>query len=114
MLHAILSHSYFSFDQSFYKPDKGVARGPHISGLIAEIFLQHFENLAIKHLIDHGSLIHYTRYVGDILIIFNHEKISNEEILVKVIHSHKNLEFEITPQENNKIDFLDLESASNE
>jgi hypothetical protein len=54
---------------------------------------------------DDGSIIYYTRYVDDNLIIFNHERISNEEILFKMNNIHKNLEFKITTEENNKIVF---------
>jgi hypothetical protein len=59
-------------------------------------------------------LSRHTWYVDDILIIFNHERIRNEEILSKVNSTHKNLEFKITKEERNKIVFLDLEITRNE
>jgi hypothetical protein len=39
--------------------------GSPISGIIAEIFLQHFEDINIKHLLDTKNLPFYTRYVDD-------------------------------------------------
>jgi hypothetical protein len=32
--------NYFQFDNNFYQPNKGVAMGSPISGLVAETFLQ--------------------------------------------------------------------------
>jgi len=39
------------FNDKIYKPSKGTAIGSRISGFIAEIFLQYFENVTIKHII---------------------------------------------------------------
>jgi retron-type reverse transcriptase len=70
-LKVILQQNYFQHNSTICQPTKGVAMGSPISRLIAEIFLQHFENLTIKHHIENKSLIFYTRYVDDILIIYD-------------------------------------------
>jgi len=44
--------------------------GSPISSTMAEIFLQ-LENVIIKHLIDAKILSFYTRYVDDILLIYD-------------------------------------------
>jgi hypothetical protein len=49
ILYIILKHSYFSYDNKYYTCSKGVAMGSPISNTIAEIFLQHHEELFIKH-----------------------------------------------------------------
>jgi len=44
VLKAILAQNYFTFQDSIYHPNKGVAMGSPISGTMAEIFLQYIEN----------------------------------------------------------------------
>jgi len=43
LLKEVLSQNYFTFQQRIYQPEQGIAMGSPISGIIAEIFLQHFE-----------------------------------------------------------------------
>jgi hypothetical protein len=67
-----------------------VAVGSPTSGLIAEIFLQYFENLKIKHITESSHTIFYNRYVDNILIFYDHTKITSVQILhyVKIIHTN--------------------------
>jgi hypothetical protein len=44
--------------------------GSQISSLIAEIFLQHYEDIHINQLPDTKNVALYTRYIDDILIIY--------------------------------------------
>jgi hypothetical protein len=39
-----MAQNYFSFQNTIYHPNKGIAMGSPISGTMAEIFLQHIEN----------------------------------------------------------------------
>ena len=71
LLNTILRQNYFSFLGQIYQPDKGVAKGLPISSTMAEIFLQQLENSIIKHLIDAKILSFYTKYVDDILLIYD-------------------------------------------
>ena len=48
-LETILQQNYFQYNSKFFKPAKDVAMGLLISGLIAEMFLQYFEQLIIKY-----------------------------------------------------------------
>jgi len=48
---------------------------PPISGIMAEIFLQHFKDIYVKHLLDTKSLAFYRRYIDDILIIYDATRI---------------------------------------
>ena len=52
VLKEVLSQNYFTFQQRIYQPEQGIAMGSPISGIIAKIFLQHFEDKNIKHLLD--------------------------------------------------------------
>jgi len=49
-----------------------------ISVSTAENFLQYFENVMIKNNIESKNIIFYTRYVDDILFIYDHSKITSK------------------------------------
>ena len=51
--------------------------GSPISSLIAEIFLQHYEDANIKQLLDMKSITLYVRYIDDILIIYDTTKLNS-------------------------------------
>jgi hypothetical protein len=52
LLNVVLAQNYFTFQQKIYKPEQGFAMGSPISSLVAQIFLQHFEDIHIKPLLD--------------------------------------------------------------
>jgi len=52
ILKTILAQNYFTFHDTIYHPNKGVAMGSPISGTMAEIFLQYIENGHLKQLLD--------------------------------------------------------------
>ena len=65
------------FQQKIYQPAQGISMGSSISSLIAEIFLQHYEDANIKQLMDMKSIALYVRYVvDDILVIYDTTKIN--------------------------------------
>jgi hypothetical protein len=81
--------------------------GSPVSGVMAEIFLQHPENTQLKQIIDKNNIIFYTRYVDDILIIYDTNKISPETISDHINCIHPALK--LTPtHEHNTINFLRL------
>jgi hypothetical protein len=74
LLETVLKQNYLSFQGNIYQPTKGVSKGSPTSSIIAEIFLQHIENTQLKQIIDTNNIIFYTRYVDDILIIYDTKK----------------------------------------
>ena len=56
LLDTILKQNYFKFENKYYQPEKGVAMGSPISALIAEIFLQFFEDNLLKQILDTFSI----------------------------------------------------------
>jgi hypothetical protein len=74
LLRVILSQNYFTFQQQIYQPEQDISMRSPISSLIAEIFLQHFEEANIKQLLDTKNIAFYVRYVDDILVIFDTTK----------------------------------------
>jgi len=82
--------------------------GSPISGLLAEIFLQSLEHTHIKPLLDSKRIIFYTRYIDDILIIYNTAQTNIDTITHYTNIIHNNLKLCPTPEQNNKVSFLDL------
>jgi hypothetical protein len=67
LMKTVLYQNYFIFSCNIYKTRKGIAMGSPVSGIIAEILLQHYENIFLET----KKLICYTRYVDYIFIIYN-------------------------------------------
>jgi hypothetical protein len=56
-LNTILMQNYCQFEDSFYQPRKGVAMGSPISSIVAEIFLEYYENRIVKHCLENKKLL---------------------------------------------------------
>ena len=82
--------------------------GSPISSSLAEIYLQFFEELTIRHWMERGEISYYTRYADDILIIYDQNKTNEDSITNCMNNIHKYLEFTLTEEENNNINYLDL------
>jgi len=108
LLKEVLSQNYFTFQQRIYQPERGITMGSPISGLIAEIFLQHFEDTNIKHLLDTKNLAFYTRYIDDILIIYDTTRIRSHTINTYINNIHSNITLNPTYEQHRSIDFLTL------
>ena len=89
ILEAILHNNYFMHDNKYYTNKKGVAMGSPLSGTMAEVFLQHYEELYVKHLLEEQAIKYYARYVDDILIVFDSSKITISEIQKQTESIHK-------------------------
>jgi hypothetical protein len=96
LLKEVLSQNYFTFQQRIYQPEQGIAMGSPIYGIIAEIFLQHFEDTNIKHLLDTKNLAFYTRYVDDILIIYDMTRSCSRTINTYINNIHSNIKLNPT------------------
>ena len=108
ILKTILDQNYFQYNDKFYKPRSGIAMGSPLSGIMAEIFLQHFEQCKIKHLLEDKNIVYYNRYVDDIIMIYNQTKITPQHILKQFNEQNKNLQFTLNEETNKQITYLDL------
>ena len=111
LLNTTLQQNYFTFANKIYQPITGISMGSPLSNDITEIFLQHQEQTLLKHLMENKTIEYYTRYVDDILIIYNTDH-TNMETICHYINSIKpDLTFTPTQQHNKTISFLDLHIA---
>jgi hypothetical protein len=104
----ITKQNYFTFNGNTMIQKEGLAMGAPSSGLIAEIFLQHIENIHMARLSMKRKIINYFRYVDDILIIFDPTHSSIQAILDDFNTLHRNLQFTAELEENNTINYLDI------
>jgi transcriptional regulator NrdR family protein len=82
--------------------------GSPISSTTAEIYLQYLENIYIKHWLDSKEILFYKRYVDDILMAYDEEKI-DEQIISQIINGIDNkLHFKMTTEVNSTINYLDI------
>ena len=82
--------------------------GSPFSGTMAEIFLQHLENSHIEPLLDSKCIAFYSRYVDDILVIYDATRTNPETIVHHANSMHSNIHLSTTLETNNQISFLDL------
>jgi hypothetical protein len=81
--------------------------GAPSSGLIAELFVQHKENVHLARLA-HKRRIDYFRYIDDILLIFDQELTDIQFILTDFNTLHSNLHFTTETERDNAINYLDI------
>jgi hypothetical protein len=79
-----------------------------ISGTIVEIFLQHLEHIHIRPLIVSKQILFYTRYIDNILISYDIESTSQDNLTQLTNSIHTDLQFNVTRYSNGYIKFLDL------
>jgi hypothetical protein len=105
---AITKQNYFSHNHDVISQHDGLAMGAPSSGLIAELFLQHMENVHLARLSHKHGIIAYFRYVDDILLIFDPEVTDIQSILTHFNTLHQNLHFTVETERDNTINYLDI------
>ena len=83
LLQNSLQQNYFTFDGKFYLQPDGLPMGSPLSSILSEIFLQHIENSYIEDIKKQVNIIFYSRYVDDILIIYNNVHDNSTNIRIK-------------------------------
>jgi hypothetical protein len=113
LLEVIQKQNYFQYHNQFFQPNKGIAMGSPISGTLAEIYLIFLEETYEKHCLKNKEITYYKRYVDNILIIFNQNKISANTVLNIINNADEHLEFKMSKEENGNINYLDLSIQRN-
>jgi len=108
LLKVILKQNYIQYNNQFFQPEKAIAMGSPISSTIAEIYLQFLEEKYKKQWLENKGIIYCKRYIDDILIIFYQNKTDEKTILNHMNNIDKHLEFKLSEEENNTINYLDL------
>jgi hypothetical protein len=83
--------------------------GLPISSICAEIFLQHYESLWIRHWLKTKIITYYGRYVDNIILMYDTRRTDETSILNNMNWIYKYLTVKLTTEEINKLNYFDLE-----
>lgn len=108
LLRVVLRQNYFSFNDTFYHQKDGLAMGSPLSGLLADIYMNHFER---KYILSNDSykskIVYYGRYVDDTFILFNGTTRQLDSMVAEVNKVHPNIKFTSEHEKDGHINFLD-------
>ncbi|XP_011859451.1 PREDICTED: uncharacterized protein LOC105556945 [Vollenhovia emeryi] len=113
-----LNSTYFRFEGEFYEQTTGAAMGSPISPIIANIFMEHFENEILKKAPLKPST--WSQYVDDTVqymttfFIWNHGRETLPHFLTFINSQHPNIQFTMETEQNSQIPFLDVLVRRNE
>jgi hypothetical protein len=82
--------------------------GSPLLGTMAETILHHLESTHSKPLLDSKCIAFYSRYVYDILIIYDATRTNPKTIVHHANSMHSNIQLSPTLETNIQINFLDL------
>ena len=104
----ILNQYYFQYNDKYFKIRQDIAMGSLISITLAKIYLPSFEKLIVKYWKETGEITYYRRYVDDLIIISDQNKINDDSFNNHMNSIHKYLELKLAVEENQNISYLDL------
>ncbi|XP_018401785.1 PREDICTED: uncharacterized protein LOC108778952 [Cyphomyrmex costatus] len=101
-----LTTTYFSYNDQFYEQTSGAAMGSPISPVVANIFMEHFEEEALRKATSKPEI--WYRYVDDTFVIWRHGKDELDKFLNFLNNQHTNIRFTTEIEENGMLPFLDV------
>lgn len=101
-----ISNTYFSFEDQIYKQIQGAPMGSPLSPVLANIYMEEFEQKALATSTLKPSL--WLRYIDDIFVIWPHGQSNLNTFLTHMNNQHENIKFTIEIETNNQLAFLDL------
>ena len=104
LLDLCLTTTYFIYDGTYYQQPHGAAMGSPISPVVANLYMEHFEHLALSTAPHPPSLS--LRYVDDTYVRIHEYDVEGFTRHINTIDD--NIKFTIEPETNSKLPFLDL------
>ena len=101
-----LTTTYFQWNQTFYEQKDGVAMGSPLSPVIANFYMEKFEEVAIRTAPKQPSC--WLRYVDDTFVIWSHGREELNKFLEHLNRVHPKIQFTMETEENGKLPFLDV------
>jgi hypothetical protein len=87
----IMEQNYFQHNSHFYKQTEGLSMGAPSSSILSEIYLQFIEHNEILKILSDHKIVGYSRYVDDILLLYNHTNTNIEQVLNAFSNIHNNI-----------------------
>ncbi|GFG38801.1 hypothetical protein Cfor_02813 [Coptotermes formosanus] len=89
--------------------------GAPSSAILSEFFLQYIESNQIINILTKNKILGCFRYIGDILILYDHTSTDINNLLNELNQIHQNIIYTLEPENNRQINFLDVTiSTANE
>ena len=105
LLDVCLRSTYFSYQDTFYKQREGAAMGSPVSAVVANLYMEFFEDLAIGSSPVKPRM--WSRYVDDTFFIL---KKGEDSILLTHLNSVRpSIQFTVEVEEKSSLPFLDCE-----
>lgn len=110
LVEKILFNNIIEINNTTYIQNNGLAMGINYAPSLANYYLFYNFDLTFHNLTTTGPIILYTRYLDDILIIYNkNTKWNIHKFIQNVLNTiHPSIQFTIEESINNSINFLDL------
>jgi hypothetical protein len=103
----VLTSSFFSFNGQFYEQSDGVAMGSPLSPVIANYFMEYFEEMALESA-TYKPLCWFP-YVDDTFVIWPHGPGKLAEFLDHLNGLHENNKFTMETEKDGHLPFLDID-----
>ena len=103
LLGVCLKTTYFVYDGKFYVQREGAAMGSPVSPIIANIFMENFEEKAIASF--HAPPRYWGRHVDDTMLIMDKSEVDNFTQHLNSVHD--SIKFTVEQESNNSIAMLD-------
>lgn len=100
-----MKQNYFKFNDKIYLQTEGLAMGSPLSPLMAELFMNDFEN---KNIVNNNNILYYYRYVDDIIICWTGTDRQLGIFISNLNKIHPKIKFKAEFEEQNSLTFLDL------
>ena len=113
LLKLCLSNTCFQWRDSFYEQTSGAAMGSPLSPVLANIFMEHFEQIALANSTYVPKL--WKRFVDDIFAIWSYGKEHLDTFLNYLNNIHPSIEFTIQHEDDkHSLSFLDIALTRNQ
>lgn len=106
LLECCLRNSYFQVKDKFYAQEDGLPMGSSLSPVVANIYMEWFENEAIRTAPIKPKL--WLRYVDDTFIIWKENDKALEQFLEHINRIRQPIKFTMEKERNNRLPFLDV------
>ena len=106
LLHLCLTSTYFMWNGRFYEQKEGAAMGNPLSPVVANIYMEHFEELALESAESKPAT--WLRYVDDTFVIWNKGRDKLLDFLEHLNSIRPSIQFTMELEEDRKLPFLDV------
>ena len=112
MVEVCLRSTFFTFQKVFYEQVEGVAMGSPLSPIVANLYMENFEKVAIDSFPLKPK--RWKRYVDDTDVVWPHGKEEPYRFLEHLNNQNKNIRFTMEIENNMSLPFLHVLLSKND